>query len=539
MPSLKRILLALALTASIPALAAGPALASTSQVSIFEDDAQLHANLNGTLETMHELGATMVKVAVRWSAIAPDATSTKAPKFNATDPGAYPAANWAFLDSVVTAARSHGLQVGFMLTEPVPRWAEGAGLPRGDVAGNWKPSASAFGAFVRAVGERYDGSYKPAGAISALPRVSWWSIWNEPNYGPDLAPQATNNNKVPTGPIMYRGLLDAAWSGLAATGHKPSKDTILLGETAPRGVVGDGQPGSFGGTVPILFLDALYCTNSSAHRLTGAAAKADGCPSSAAAFRSQNPALFGASGYADHPYAQGTPPNIPTYACKRGGANSFCSNARTKKSDPYYADLSEVGRLETTLDRLNSAYGSHTKFPIWNTEYGYWTNPPDSAASIRFEVVSPATAALYLNWAEYLSYKNSRLASFDQYLLVDTTSNPFNDGLELPSGEQLPTFAAWEMPLFLPTTTVSKPSSLTVWGAVRPASSALVPATADIQFLPAGSSTWTTAKLVPITNRRGYFDVSVPFTKSGSVRVAWTAAPGQVDYSRTQAITVK
>ena len=53
-----------------------------------------------------------------------------------------------------------------------------------------------------------------------------------------------------------------------------------------------------------------------------------------------------------------------------------------------------------TLDRLNRAYGSRTQFPIWNTEYGYWTNPPEAAARI-----SPATAAYYINWAEYLSWK--------------------------------------------------------------------------------------------------------------------------------------
>ena len=42
-----------------------------------------------------------------------------------------------------------------------------------------------------------------------LPRVSFWELWNEPNFGIDLAPQAINGSTVPAAPAMYRGLLDA------------------------------------------------------------------------------------------------------------------------------------------------------------------------------------------------------------------------------------------------------------------------------------------------------------------------------------------
>jgi len=536
MPSSKRLLLVLALVAGLLAVAAAPAFASSTQESIIEDDGQLHTNLDGTLATMRSLGATVVKVAVYWDSLAPDPTSSKAPKnFDASNLSSYPAANWAFYDSVVRAAHADGLKVGFMVTGPAPGWAVGPGVPKNcssHPCGQWKPSASDYGGFVHAVGERYDGSYTPAGASSALPRVSWWSIWNEPNYGPDLAPQATNDNKVDTGAIEYRALVDAAWSGLSATGHRPSTDTILIGETAPRGIDQRGFPGNFSGTVPVLFIQALYCVTSANQEMRGATATENDCPSSASKFRAQNPALFQASGYADHPYAQGTPPNVPTYAC---APLSYCFNPKTKKSDPYYLDFPEIPRLEGLLNKVSSVYGSHTQLPIWNTEYGYWTNPPDNA---KYSI-SPALAALYLNWAEYLSYENPRIASYSQYLLIDPPNGQFASGLELSGGQPLATFAAFQMPMYMPTTSASKASDLTVWGGVRPLPYSLAAPAALVQFQPTGSTTWTVLQTVTITNRRGYFDVKVPFTQSGSVRIAWSPAAGQTDYSRTQAITVK
>jgi hypothetical protein len=536
MPSLKRLSQGLAAAAILTALTAPAAHASTTQQFVIQDDAALRANTLGALTTMRGLGVTIVKVTVRWSSIAPNAASHSMPRhFTASNPASYPAANWAFYDAVVRDAKIVGIKVGFTVTSPAPLWATGSGFPKGSLPGNayvWKPSAPDFGAFVQAVGKRYSGTYRPNRKTAPLPRVSWWSIWNEPNYGPDLAPQAIDNDTIYTGAGMYRQLLDHAWGALAATGHTPKKDTILIGETAPRGVVGKGFPGNFSGTVPVTFLQTLYCENSANRELTGAAAAANGCPGNAGAVRAQNPALFDASGYAAHLYAQGVPPTIPTYQC---GINKFCWNAATKQSNPGYLDFAEVSRLTKLLERL----AGHS-FPIWNTEFGYWTNPPDSAnnAVERREAVSPATAALYMNWAEYLSYENPQIASDDQYLLVDPVSSAFSTGLELNNGVKLATYAAYRTPLFMPVTTATHATSLTVWGAVRPADvlvSRHVKPRAMIQFQAASRGPWTTLQTVAIKNSRGYFDVRVPFKQSGSVRIAWTNGVTQFT-SRTQQI---
>jgi hypothetical protein len=505
----------------------GTVAASPTQQSIIQDDAQLMANPVRTLATFRELGVSRVRVTVAWSSLAPGAHAGSPPRrFDAGDPAAYPAGNWTPYDNVVRYAAVYHIGVNFMLTGPAPQWAEGAGEPRGGLFGVWWPSASAFGAFVHAVGERYSGSYRPSRGAAPLPRVSSWSIWNEPNYGYDLAPQTNASGTVVNAAREYRGLLAAAWGGLRATGHSTRRDTILIGETAPRGSV--GAPGNFGGTKPLIFLRALYCVDGGYRQLRGSAAAAIGCPTTTAGsrrFRAQNAALFAASGFADHPYTfQGHPvaPNVTT--------NSYGPGP----SDPNYADLPVVGRLEGVLDRLGAIYGSRTRYAIWNTEYGYRTRPPDPHAG-----VSQATAAYWMNWAEYLSWRQSRIASFMQYLLVDPPNGLFATGLELPSGAHKAGFDAFRMPLYLPFTAERRGTRLEVWGDVRPAHFAPGAQRVAIQFQAASRGAWRTLSTVALGNAEGYFDTRVRFPSSGAVRLAWTDPAGQPLYSRTQAIAVR
>jgi hypothetical protein len=527
------VLTALTALVALCALPAASAQASNTQVSILEDNGQLFSNPAGTLAKLRLLGVDAVRLNIGWAAIAPDPRAHKKPKhFRGTDPASYPASHWAHYDAIVRDAQKDGISVVFTLTSPAPRWAEGSGEPKGGPFGVWKPSATLFGNFVRAIGTRYDGHYKPKGAKSALPAVRMWSIWNEPNYGVDLAPQAIDNDTIEVGAVAYRGLVNAGWKGLHASGH--GSDTILIGETAPRGQ--DHPIGDFSGVKPLRFLRAVYCVGSNYQPLRGSAAKDRNCPTTASgtrAFRAANPALFDASGFADHPYAQGFPPNEPTYACGR----SACGNSQ-HKSDPDYADLPELGRLEQTLNKLYHVYGSSHKLAIYSTEYGYWTKPPDSAATI-----SPATAAYYMNWAEYLTYKESYVRSYDQYLLEDSYTEHFASGLEFSNGKPKATYAAFRLPLYLPVTTASKNQAIEVWGCVRPAPNARADTgkkqSVRIQFRRGSHGSFTTVKTVTITNSRGYFDVKQKFSASGTVRLAWTYPTGQHIYSRSVKLTIK
>jgi hypothetical protein len=509
--------------AAVPATRPGPE-------SIFQADSQLHADPAGTLDELKRLGVDRVRTFVVWDKIAPDPSSSTPPAgFDAANPSAYPAASWAPTDAIIRDAASRRVGLDLTITGPPPLWATGPGATDPAAHPQWRPSASDFGAFVHALGTRYSGSYTPPGSTTPLPRASFWAIWNEPNYGQDLAPQAIDDSTVEVSPALYRGLLDAAWSALQASGH--GGDTILIGELAPRGLTLGNQPGNFSGMLPLRFLRALYCVDSPYHVLRGAAATERGCPadSTTAAFVAAHPALFHASGFAVHPYPQEQAPNVATPPQVPGAAD--------------YADLPAIPRLEGVLDALQQTYGSSTRYPIYSTEYGYRTDPPHTGVP----AVSPQQAAEYLNWAEYITWQDPRMRSYDQYLLSDPppgSASSFVTGLEFYNGLPKATYDAYRLPLYLPVAVAAPGRALEVWGCVRPAhyaSLALHGAAqvAQIEFAPARSRAFIVIKRVILRDPHGYFDVPVVFRETGSIRLAWTYPSGQTVHSRAVEVTIR
>ena len=184
-----------------------------------------------------------------------------------------------------------------------------------------------------------------------------------------------------------------------------------------------------------------------------------------------------------------------------------------------YALFQDIPQVEATIDHVNRVYGSNKKFPIYNTEYGYITNPPHPHYD------SPATAAYYINWAEYLSWKQSRVGSYEQYLLADPppVAKPYNgfaSGLDFSNGRHKATYDAFRLPVYMPHTSFSHNSNEEIWGAARPAPFM----TKD------GAGTQTVAiqlngqtiKTLNVTGAAGYFDIKMKFPKSGTVRLAYT-----------------
>ena len=580
-----RVLQALTAACVLVAVLPAGAAASATQESILQDDNQLlyssPSHVAEVLGEMASLGVERVRVSVIWALVAPDPDSRTPPQFDAANPAAYPPGAWTRYDDIVEDAQALGIGVDFNITSPDPDWAATAPSPSIKFK-DYSPSPAEFGQFVQAVGTRYSGSYltptsspvdpQPPPTLAGvplppplfgtstttgpippepLPRVDYWEIWNEPNQGGWLAPQwrrapsddaaaKSSQGWVEESPVIYRRLLAAAWNALSDTGH--GGDTILIGETAPRGA---DVPGVANGMVPLRFLRGLYCVDSSYQQLRGAAVSALGCPATAAAsqrFRAANPALFDATGFADHAYPLGqvAPPNVPA-----------------PSSEPDWAGLADIAKLEGTLDRLNEVYGSHTQLPIYNTEFGFQTDPPQSECGCVF--LSPATAARYLNWSEFIEFGNPRLRSYAQYLLYDAPGPPghvisesdFSSGLMTVNGIAKPGYSAFRLPIYLPVTSTRPGRSLEVWGDVRPAAFAKHDTgssqRAAIQFKPSSGGAFTTLASVTITNPAGYFEVPVKFPSSGSVRLEWTYPHGfaflppmtpRTVTSREQAITI-
>ena len=279
---------------------------------------------------------------------------------------------------------------------------------------------------------------------------------------------------------------------------------------------------------PLRFLRALYCVGTDYTPLSGAAAAARGCPTTSTGskrFAAEHPVLFHATAFADHPYAFGLAPDtlVP--------------------NTPDDTNLAAIGRLFTTLDAVQHTYGSPKRFEVYSTEYGYQTSPPDTQSGN----VTPTLAAKWLNWGEYLTWREPRLVSYDQYLLQDPPPIPhkqyraFATGLITYAGTRKPGWYAFRMPIWLPATSTSKRHPLDVWGCVRPAKtvSRSRRAPAQIQWRAGSSGPWRTIARVSTQSPSGYFDVRETFPGSGSVRVRWSPPHGPAIVSRTVAIAMR
>ncbi|MGH2910643.1 MAG: hypothetical protein ACRDK8_15290, partial [Solirubrobacteraceae bacterium] len=506
------------------ALHAGPAAASTNQVSLIQDGVALNQNPYSDLARMKQIGANTVRVMLNWDTVAPSAHSKRAPRFKASDPGAYPAGGWGQWDAIVNAAHTEGIRVELDIIGAPPRWAEARNVPshylRSDYG--WEPNAGDYGQFVRAVATRYSGHFKPAGASTPLPKVSLFSLWNEPNNGQALGPQNIGATKKSSGylqaPRYYRAMLR---TGYGALRHTAKGATILFGELAPDGKgpyhttrrLPFGLPGQVSISAPGTYVRTLYCLNSSYRPLTGRAASIAGCPSSARARRSfvrQNPALFHASAFAMHPYASHYAPVTKSRAIPR---NDF----------PFPV----IGRLESTLTRVTGFWHHRRRYNIWSTEFGYVTSPPQTDKGGP-PYPSPVQAAIYLNESEYLSYRNPRIASYAQYLLNDPAklknTGLFASGLYTDRGAAKPALTAYRMPVWLPKQRVKKGQSALIWGGARPAPAgyAATKTRQQVQVQQRQGGAWQTIATVTVSRTTGYFTTHYRFTRSGSVRLAYS-----------------
>ncbi len=500
------------LTMAAIGAASTPAQAARSQRSIFQDDNllvfQSRTETARSLDVLRYLGVDTVRVSVFWKLVAPASDSTARPSFDATDPAAYPASNWARYDQVVALAQQRGIQVDFNISPPVPAWAGGS-TGNSNFTGHYRPSAREFGQFVRALGRRYSGSYLADGA--PVPRVSFWSLWNEPNGIHFLAPSwdRIGSRSFEGSSKIYRSLADAGYGGLSETGH--GSDTILIGETAPKGLEGIGAGRSLR---PLRFLRALYCVDSGLKPLRGTAARVEGCPTrnQAAAFPAAHPALFRATGWGHHPYQLLLAPTV--------------------RSQPDSVSTADIPRLTGTLDRVFSAYRQRRRIPIYFDEYGYETNPPAAFG------VSLSQQAAYINQAEYMAYRNPRVRTFSQFLLRDYEANDlFQSGLVNADGTGKPALNAYRIPIWIPATR-SRNGRFRVWGLLRPGVRAGVRA-ATVQFRASGAGAGAFASIAAVTSvgARGYVDRTVSLPSAGQVRLAFRdPATGQKSFSRSIAV---
>jgi hypothetical protein len=209
--------------------------------------------------------------------------------------------------------------------------------------------------------------------------VALWSVWNEPNLQLFLTPQFVGKTIV--GPANYGKLFKAAYAGIKS-GNPLAK--VAVGETSSRG---RDKP------------------------LAGVSASI--APGTFAKYLAKVPGLkFDA--WAHHPYP--TSPNLPP----------------TQKVRYPNVTLSTLPKFEADLKTF-----FHRSVPVWITEYGHETKPPDPHG------VSYATQAKYAAQALSIAKNDPNVQMFIWFVFHDTIGNPWQSGLYAANNVQKPAYDAF------------------------------------------------------------------------------------------------
>jgi hypothetical protein len=497
------------------AFALGPgataAHANSRQESIFMDDNLLLFRgdevTDRTLDELRDLGADRIRISVNWRAVAPAHRSARRPeRFDASDPAAYPRRNFDIYDHVLRAAARRGIEVLANVTGGAPLWA--TGLRDGRHVGlQYKPDAREFARFAQMLGQRYDGEHRDENqGRRMLPRIDTWSIWNEPNQAALLQPQWERSSRtgewVPSAPRLYRRLARGMIGGLRRSGH--AKDTILLGETAPRGVDRRSATGSMR---PIAFLENLLCLDPIL-----------GLPTSGT--REQR-CDFGrrgrlaVTGYAHHPYSVVAAPETPD-------------------PNPDDVTLADRDRLETVLDAAGRAGRVPADLPFWWTEFGWQTLPPDPVRG-----VSLGHQADWIARAERLTWLDDRVVAHTQFLLRDDVPRDepgatlrrrwgtYQTGLTFSGADRKPAYASYRLP-FVGPALIARGQGARLWGLVRPGANGAVQ-DVTIEFRAQDGARFEQVRELMVTDAHGYFETDVRPSHSGQWRFRWSPPASGAD----------
>ena len=444
------------LIATFAALLLTPAtaFASKAQWSVFEDHTALVKSGDDTRaktleEIKNDLGADTLRIEIKWNEVAPEPNSkTKPAGFNASDPLAYPFGPTQYpsfypYDDLVRRATNLGMGIIMTITGDAPRWATEGGLGSTFETANRRVIASEYAQFAAAVTKRYSGD------LPDLPPVRYFSIWNEPNHRNFIKP-------TKEAPVIYRKMVDAAVPAIRANAVPGAK--ILVGELAPVG----RAPKAMG---PKEFFRKWLCLDKNFKRTS----KGTGCKT----FKK-----IAAQGFAHHPYG-------PT--------------SRVPKTRDVINMLA-IRQLGKYLDQAARAGRLPAKLPIYNTEFGLQSNPPDRLVS-----TSLSRQAALINEKEEYAYRYSRLKSHSQYLLFDDPARAggasikwsgFQTGLRFAAGgRKKSAYTAYRLPIVVK----KRGRGVSIWGRVRPGSG-----TRSVQLQKGGQNSGPRIK----TNSLGYFGVN-------------------------------
>lgn len=248
------------------------------------------------------------------------------------------------------------------------------------------------------------------------PDAAAFTVWNEPNLATFLRPQWIDGK--PASPVTYRAMVRAAVPRIKAAAPDA---LVLIGATSSLGnASGEGDDRM----APLTFLQAFAGGG--------------------------GPPLPG-DGWSHHPYTGALAP-------------------WQHDPQPETVRMGDLDRLTEALHRLYLQGRFERDLPVYITEYGDQTNPPDPTWDI-----TPADQAQRLAEGERIARSNPRVRSVSQFLVRDLPERPGDDlrtrwrdyqsGLFFADGRPKPARAAFALPL---TARRVGPARVAFWGLVRP-----------------------------------------------------------------------
>jgi len=289
-------------------------------------------------ERIRATGATLTRVIVYWSMVAPE---TEPNSWDPTDPND-PSYDWSIFDAQIRMAVDAGLEPLVMLYQ-APGWAERC---RHTSAGICDPNPADFARFAEAAAKRYSGEFE------GLPKVRYWEPWNEANLFLFFEPQYRNGRKV--SPILYRELLNAFADKVKDV---DPGNLVVAGGLAPI-----ERPGGLG---PLDFARRVFCMKGRKDPVPK-----PGCSQTA---------RFDI--WANNPYTTGGP-----------------THQSAGPDDVSLGDLPEMARLLKAAKRARKIRSESSKVPFWVTEFSWDSAPPDPGGLPMGLLTRWTAEAMFRSW---------------------------------------------------------------------------------------------------------------------------------------------
>jgi hypothetical protein len=399
----------LACLACLALFSAAPAAAEAASdrldTAVIDPAALTGGSADLAFRRIHGAGATMVRIVVYWSWVAPDARPTG---FDPSNPAAT-GYRWALTDAQVRRAVGAGLQPILAISR-APTWARDHA---GGARSTWA-DPDELARFAHAAALRYNGAF--IAGDTPLPAVRYWQLWNEPNAGRELFPQFQGRTSVSPG--AYRGMLLAF---TPAVHEVNPANVVIAGGTAPFG----HHSRDIQVTAPMRFMRQLLCI------------------SEKQPYRPTCAARVPFDVWAHNPYTNGGP-----------------THRAYSTDDVSLGDLTRMNALLRAAVRVKHVNADHpVRFFV--TEFSWDSSRPDPrGVPLRLHARWVAQA-LYEMWRADVS-----VATWFRLRDDPLATSPYQSGLYFYAGNQLaadkpkPAFRAFRFPFVA----FRRASGIAIWG---------------------------------------------------------------------------